>query len=183
LKTEVRPALKKLQEEHCPIELTTISIVDASLKKISFDAEPLSSAPKKISAWIKNFALEFEWIESFRINPEIPRDFPIANYTMDGVLDQYDAECGHHHRFLIQTCFDNRQAIGTNLLKFEMAKKQFCRTERHKVLPIIVCADSDVLKIYKWDNSVASSSEYELALRSAYKDILDVTPVLIILCK
>lgn len=183
MKIEVRPTLDALEKSLCKIEVTTIRTVHESLKKVSFEISPDATAPKIVSGWIKNFAHEYGWIESFRINPEIPKDLPITNYLMDGILDHYEAECGHHHRFLIQTCFDNRQAIGTNLLKFEMAQLKFCKTPKHKVLPIILCAEPDVLKMLKWDGSVASSSEYELALLSGYKGILAVSPILIILRK
>ena len=179
----MKPTLNELGSSRCAIETATIGTIIESLKQVSFVIGTNSTAPKIISSWIKNFAHEFGWIESFRINPDIPKDLPITNYLMDGILDQYEAECGHHHRFLIQTCFDNRQAIGTNLLKFEMAKLKFCKTTQHKILPIIICAEPQVLKMLKWDGSVASSSEYELALLAGYNGILDSNPMLIILRK
>lgn len=181
MKIEVRPAIDELRDSLCRIEISTISIITESLKRLSFELGSTSTAPKIIANWVKNFSHEYGWIESFRINPDIPKDLPTANYLMDAILDQYDADCGHHHRFLVQTCFDNRQALGTNLLKFEIAQFKFCKTPKHKTLSIIICGEPKTLKNLKWDGSVASSSEYELALSSGYCGVLEVNPLLIVL--
>ena len=91
MKIEVRPTLDALENNLCKIEVATIRTIHESLKMVSFEISPDATAPKIVSGWIKNFAREYGWIESFRINPEIPKDLPITNYLMDGILDHYEA--------------------------------------------------------------------------------------------
>ena len=93
-------------------------------------------------------------------------------------MDQITNPCGHKHRFFSEFCFDNRQAIGTNLLKFQVAAAN-SRFHGYSPLGFLICADGFSIKNYGWDGGVASYQEYDHAIRIPYKNILNEPPILI----
>lgn len=120
------------------------------------------------------------WESGYLIDNQISIEYPTANYTLDLSLDSSAEICGHKHRYVLEFCFDNRQAIGTNLLKYEVACANTI-TQGWEPLPFLVCATSQVIKQFGWDGGVASYQEYDHAIRIPYKGILKNPPVLIAL--
>ena len=47
-----------------------------------------------------------------------------VNYKLDAIKD-LETNSDTVLRLLFESCFDNRQAIGTNFLKFEIAQKNY----------------------------------------------------------
>lgn len=128
------------------------------------------------------FFLSRGWNQKFVFDGSIPNSINRANYTFDGIKDEPESTgCLHRHRTFVEICFDNRQAIGTNLLKFQAALTKYEDKEFSRGLPILVCADRRSLREFGWDNSAASSEEYEFAMRNPYKDILTRPPVLLVI--
>jgi hypothetical protein len=112
----------------------------------------------------------------------VPSSINSANYRIDAVLDsEVTLECNHRHRIYLEICFDNRQAIGTNLLKFHAASEIFNIEPNRKSLAILVCADNRTLKKHNWDSSAASSEEYEFAIRTPYSTVITEMPLLLTL--
>jgi hypothetical protein len=118
------------------------------------------------------------WRPQFKISKEVSEMYPLANYVMDAMQDFTSPECTHTHRFFVEFCFDNRQAIGSNILKFEVASRAALEFDCQPV-PVLVCADAEALKYFGWDGSIAGASEYEYALRVLYRDIVKYPPIIL----
>jgi hypothetical protein len=121
------------------------------------------------------------WILNFTYDSNTISGSPSANYHLNAIKDLPDDKCGHRHRLLLELCFDNRQAIGTNLLKFETAKRIFEKNPDCQTNSIILCGSQEALTNLKWDGGVASFSEYENALLTVYKDIFTFSPCYLII--
>jgi hypothetical protein len=86
--------------------------------------------------------------------------------------------CNSSHQVNIVICLNNREAIGTNFLKLEIAALSNLRTSKiddftdENILGILISLDSDLLSAGGWDNSYADSSEYSAAFRKYYKNLI-----------
>lgn len=67
--------------------------------------------------------------------------------------------------------FDNRQAIGTNLLKFEVGHQAFIGNNKD-VVSVGICISEEAKIQYGWDSSVATFDEYSGALTMQYSNVL-----------
>ena len=110
----------------------------------------------------------FEWIPRTR-DGQAP--FLIdAKYTCGG-------ECASIHILNFVICLNNREAIGTNFLKLEVAALSEIRKFQERevldsnLLGVLITLDSDVLALGKWDPSYADSSEYSAGIRKFYKSL------------
>lgn len=111
----------------------------------------------------------FEWIPRTRDGQ--------APFSIDG---RYvcNGECNSMHILNIVICLNNREAIGTNFLKLEVAAlseiRRFQETEvvDSNILGVLISLDRDVLTWGKWDPSYADSSEYSGGMRKFYKSLL-----------
>jgi hypothetical protein len=79
----------------------------------------------------------------------------------------------------MELAFDNRQAIGTNLLKLEVAATA-AQNSAQIGFGILVCPGDNILKVRGWDGAVGTSSEYESAIRDGYQDILSSNRALLV---
>ena len=117
------------------------------------------------------------WNRDVLVAPSITRVGPKRNYLLDGVHLLAKPSCPGAHRLAIEVCFDNRQAVGTNLLKFELAshfdQRGSVARNRRLFLGLIIAGDREFLNTLGWDPAVASADEYEIALRSAYGEVLE----------
>jgi hypothetical protein len=111
----------------------------------------------------------FEWIPRTRDGQ--------APFSIDGKY-VCNGECGSIHILNVVICLNNREAIGTNFLKLEVAAlseiRKFQKTEvlDSNVLGVLISLDRDVLTLGKWDPSYADSSEYSGGMRKFYKSLL-----------
>lgn len=111
----------------------------------------------------------FEWIPRTRDGQ--------APFSIDGKYT-CDGECSSFHILNIVVCLNNREAIGTNFLKLEVAALSDIRSYHQKevldanILGALVSLDRDVLAHGKWDPSYADSSEYSGGMRKFYKSLL-----------
>lgn len=119
----------------------------------------------------------FNFRKKVLVHPGIGPGSPQANYTVDYLRTYRDAPCGHIHQVTIELCFDNRQAIGTNLLKAQMANKLLPTLNGNSSISVLVVADSEI-KARAYDSSVGDEEEYESALLSAYAAELS-TPIIL----
>lgn len=87
-------------------------------------------------------------------------------------------KCGSFHIVNIVVCLNNRETIGSNFLKIEVAalaeirKYQDVEILDSNVLGILITLDRDVLSTGHWDPAYADSSEYAAALRKFYKPFI-----------
>jgi hypothetical protein len=168
---EVHPTRDLDLTELCPFESGLFQDIGRAVDQLQIKPGKKSSAAQ-LGEWFANLVQKSGWLANFRFNADIPLVRAYSNYLMDAVVDGYESTCGHHHRVSIQSCFDNREAIGTNLLKFEIASKKYSKNDEYRALGILICASRETKKRLKLDNSVGTLEEYEVAIRTAYKNIL-----------
>lgn len=165
-------------EDLCPSQSLLIEKLTSALHKVELPRNSKAGTTGVLRAQLHDFVEESGWSEGHKIDNQISLEFPTANYTLDLVQDEVSSTCGHQHRYFIEFCFDNRQAIGTNLLKFEVASQNTEMLNR-RPLPILVCATAQAIKEFGWDSGVASYQEYDHAIRGPYKEILKHPPAVI----
>lgn len=89
-----------------------------------------------------------------------------------------DFSCGESHIANIVICLNNREAIGTNFLKLEIASTREIRTSSvegfsdNNVLGVLITFDQELLSLGGWDQSYAFSSEYASAYKMNYRQVL-----------
>jgi hypothetical protein len=100
-----------------------------------------------------------------------------AIFKLDGT-STCSGSCGSFHQTNIVVCLNNREIIGTNFLKLEVAAIEAIRNHPkfaiydENVLGVLVTLDENLLRTGNWDRSYASSDEYTFAFRHAYKGVL-----------
>jgi hypothetical protein len=167
-------------ETSCKIVRDMINALRANLEAAIIETSTIDSASKQLKDYMFNQLISDGWRPQFKISKNVSEVYPLANYLMDAIRDFSSDECQHVHRFFVEFCFDNRQAIGSNLLKFEVASR-IAFESGIKPVPILVCAETDALKHFGWDGSIAGASEYEYALRSIYRSLIDFPPIILAL--
>lgn len=181
MRVEVRQGPNSEIFEACPIESAVSNNIESILSQIEFHKYQNIPASRQIREAFEGFFNKNGWILDFPLVPSLQTDLPKTNYYVDAVFDAVTYDCTHSHRFVLEFCFDNRQAVGTNLLKFELATRNFSMSSNRAVTTMSICADRNTLKNLGWDGSIASSEEYELALRSTYNQILTSKILLFVL--
>lgn len=101
--------------------------------------------------------------------PNVPVTGHDANYRVDFLKTFRNESCSHKHQISIELCFDNRQVIGTNLLKAHLANQL---GEEGKNIAILIVAE-EKLRNQAYDGSIGTESEYETALLAAYSSVID----------
>jgi len=146
-----------------------------SLRKLLESIDGFSRGSKTASQVIKE-ALDpvFQtagWDRKHLVSRKFPvQEVPAANYYIDW---QKKFPCRHEdmsHVLSFEYCFDNRQAIGTNLLKLATAEKQVGAQYNH--MGIILTGTKQALKVLGWDGGVATSEEYWNAVEHGYRQSL-----------
>lgn len=99
-----------------------------------------------------------------------------AIYRLDGKLT-CDRKCGSFHKINIVLCLNNREIIGTNFLKLEVAAQEDIRYSSssiydRNILGVLLSLNEGLLKEGAWDGSYATSSEYTFAYKHAYRHII-----------
>ena len=90
-----------------------------------------------------------------------------------------NGECKSIHVINIVMCLNNREAIGTNFLKLEVAalaeirKFQEVEVLDSNLLGVLITFDRDVLALGNWDPAYADSSEYSAGMRKFYKTLFN----------
>jgi metal-responsive CopG/Arc/MetJ family transcriptional regulator len=100
-----------------------------------------------------------------------------AIFKLDGI-SVCNELCGSYHQANIVICLNNREIIGTNFLKLEVAAIEAIRNHPKfaiydkNILGVLVTLDENLLRTGNWDRSYASSDEYKFAFKHAYKGVL-----------
>ncbi len=100
-----------------------------------------------------------------------------AIYRLDG-KSTCKGECQSFHKVNLVLCLNNRESIGTNFLKLEIAAQEDIRNNKkieifdRNVLGVLVSFNESLLKEGAWDASYASADEYTFAFKHAYRSII-----------
>jgi hypothetical protein len=121
------------------------------------------------------------WVRQLLGIDAIPGHLHNQNYVVDFSCDNNIQSCAERHRLLLEICFDNRQAVGTNIFKLETSARNFRDKTRGIAIGVIICADRKSLKSGGWDAGVADEEEYQVALSTAYKEYLSSSISLMVL--
>ena len=168
----------RIKENLCETQLETIQVLIRLLEKVDLPQNSKEGTTSILRSQIDEDLALSGWQDGHLIDHQVSLEYPTANYTMDLSLDGLTNGCNHKHRYSLEFCFDNRQAVGTNLLKFEVASRNAI-TQNWNPLPILVCATAGAVKQFGWDGGVASYQEYDHAIRIPYKSVLENPPVLL----
>jgi len=181
MEIEVRTTRGKPITDMCPVELVFIDKLTEILKQVTLTKNSSEPLTKQIKSATEILFSSPNGRIGFKFDGTIPDEYTITNYLIDGVADLDSNSCSHKHRFLVEFCFDNRQAIGTNLLKFELASSIYEEKINQKAMCFLICADKSSIKKLGWDGGVGSSEEYENALRGPYSKLFHSAPVLVVI--
>jgi hypothetical protein len=118
---------------------------------------------------------DFGWETDFLVTQQASRDYPDANFKMNYLWVSHGCPCGERHKVFVHRCFDNRQAIGTNLLRFVLAHQAGLRGTPDSSAYVAIVADEKA-KRAAWDGSVGSYEEYFFSLNGGYK-VLPMPPL------
>lgn len=147
--------------------------LEALIRELPQIRKGARTATDELKAHLDPWFISNNWTRKFPIDHAFPRaDLPSSNYDLDWLLA---FECSHHnerHAIALEYAFDNRQAIGTNLLKLETAANRFAKDENRLHLGVVLTATKTALKNGGWDNGIASSEEYENAVLHCYDQVL-----------
>lgn len=165
-----RPAL---DERHVCFEsvLENIKSEFSSLKAISPTFGKSKTIRQKMNAIVSDE--NSGWHKKVSVNPLIQGKEKKSNYFVEYIFDFQCLSCSSKHRLFAELCFDNREAIPANLLKIDMGVKNFKAKSEGKALGLLVCLGNSARVAGKWDNSVATAEEYELAIDTGYRDYLE----------
>lgn len=141
------------------------------------DKDNRGSASQKVKDSLAPILQRQGWNQRFPINSDVSYD-DYASFFLDFFMDLPPENCSHEHRFLFQFMFDNRQAIGTNLLKFELAAKNSNRNGR-LTTSIGLCVEKSKIRMLGWDGSAASAQEYVSALTGPYGGAFSYPPLIL----
>ena len=116
-------------------------------------------------------AQEEGWEVDFRVSNAVSKDFPEANFKINYLWVSQNCPCGARHKVFAHRCFDNRQAIGTNLLRFMVASLSPTKSKNDDYTFAAIVADEKAKRL-AWDNSIGSYEEYFFAINGGYKSIM-----------
>jgi hypothetical protein len=100
-----------------------------------------------------------------------------ALFELD-LQSECDKSCGHFHRVNAVLCLNNREAVGSNFLKLELAAQELIRYNNgqaltdENVLGVLVSLNKKVLTLGGWDPAYANSTDYTFAFSFAYSSML-----------
>lgn len=122
-----------------------------------------------------------DFLKSWNSDLLIQKGFPARKFPSSHVHVDFQNEISAEHsaekiQLTVEIFGDNRQAIAANLLKLELAGRNF--EQLGKSLGIGITLSKD-LKKKGWDGATASSEEYEFALFHTYSRFLRVPLMLI----
>ena len=147
------------------LELIDLNQLDAGTKTTEYIRQNLDKCLKS-------------WATKALFTSVLPPNRATSNYKIDYQSRNRDAS-NAKNLVSLELVFDNRQAIGTNLLKLESSARQFVFDTGGTSLSLIVVPSQDLKNLGYWDKSVAIGPEYSWAIRKAYNFLLTSPLVLI----
>jgi len=158
-------------EDLAPCLMKFWETLQESISNIDFDAA-IKSRSTSMKSEIKNATSSIKkltWISRTRDGQAV--------FQLDAKYE-CDSTCGESHVVNIVVCLNNREAIGTNFLKLEIASIRELRASNvegfsdNHVLGLLITFDQNLLSLGGWDQSYAFSSEYASAYKMNYRPVL-----------
>jgi hypothetical protein len=140
---------------------------------------PESSSTSQIRSWADEILQVETWSRRALVTDDFPSGVSPANYEVDYQKRFACDSCHQPHQISIELGFDNRQAVGTNLLKIDLASQSFHKKYGSASIGIIVVTNTIGRQRGRWDGAVAIDYDYSWARRKAYASYLD-TPILLL---
>jgi len=118
----------------------------------------------------------FTWEKSSVFHDPSLLDVP-AIYRLDGKIT-CDKSCGSFHKVNLVLCLNNRESIGTNFLKLEVAAQEDIRHHKQveifdqNLLGVLISFNEGLLRVGGWDSSYGSADEYTFAYKHAFRGII-----------
>ena len=158
----------------CQTELRALDDLSHAVSEIGdWDSQSSGSFAKFFRDKFR-LLLSEAWIRDFMLIP-LPRNRSSAvNFIADAVLALKDCECGFEHQIRVEISFDNRQIIGTNVLKMLVSGDLIGDDNACKNLGVLICASKEAKKTFGLDPAVGSSDEYLLAIENGYASIISM---------
>lgn len=151
----------------CSKPMDAVQELLVSLESIDMKAGAGSVQAKRL---LTPAALEHGWERDFYITNSVSKDYPDANFKVNYLWVLNGCKCSKRHKVFLHRCFDNRQAIGTNLLRFMVADQASSKSNSDEYAFIALVADDKAKKV-AWDGAVGSYEEYLFAVNGGYKSI------------
>lgn len=143
-----------------------------------------SDGPSKAIKQALDSVLEVKgWEKKFLFSREAHSSLPSANYTVNYLFVEQKCDCGFRHKVFFHVCFDNRQAIGTHLLRFKLALVTDAKQKIDKPVAVAIVLDANSKAAYGWDNAAATFEEFAHALELEYAEIFSLPLHFLILRK
>jgi hypothetical protein len=118
-----------------------------------------------------------DWNRDLLIQKDFPsRRFPSSHVQVDFQKEILLGDSKRKVQLTLEVFGDNRQALASNLLKLELAGRNFSKFGES--IGIGVCVDKRLKKI-AWDGSTATSDEYEFGLLHTYSRFIE-TPIVLL---
>ena len=152
------------------VEKTLIQIKESEFSR------PGPSTKKIVDCLEPTFAND-NWIMNSLVKPQYSQFKTKTNFIIDWKNAERLDGCKKSHNLHLEICFDNRQAIGTNLLKMEIASRELDNGSASSV-GVIIAAERDFLRKFGWDNAIGSSQEYIDSYNHGYGGVIE-TPIVV----
>lgn len=159
-------------------EATVVKIIDSiaqELRGLDNSFDKTSNGSSVLKALTGLFLAD--WNRDLLIQQDFPsRRLPSSHVQVDFQTELQLNTSGSKVQLTLEVFGDNRQALASNLLKLELAGRNF-----HKFgdsVGIGVCVDKRLKKV-AWDGSTATSDEYEFGLMHTYSRFIE-TPIVLI---
>jgi hypothetical protein len=153
-------------------------LVRKSLEKVNLNhVDPSTKATEYIrQSLVKPLK---PWSTKVLATSVLPPNRASSNYRIDYQVRSTEAGTDSKKLISLELVFDNRQAVGTNLLKLESSARQFVSDTKGICMSLIVAPSQNLKDLGFWDNSVATGPEYSWAIRKAYSFLISHPLVLI----
>ena len=118
----------------------------------------------------------FAWEKSTVFHDPSMLDVP-AIYRLDGKIT-CNGKCSTFHKINLVLCLNNRESIGTNFLKLEVAAQEDIRNHKplvifdRNLLGVLISFNEGLLRVGGWDSSYGSADEYTFAYKHAYRGVI-----------
>jgi hypothetical protein len=157
--------------------LETISSTFNSCELDKFDER--KSGTQQIRDVVEPRFAADEWSTKVLVTQDFPGGVLQANYEVDFQLQFFAEGCSLRHQVSLELAFDNRQAIGANLLKMDLANTYFVESTGGLSISVIVVATASGRDLGHWDGAVGIDLDYSWALRNAYSRYFK-TPIVLL---
>lgn len=156
----------------CEVISQEIDFIRATLSRVDFDSS--NTGPSQaVKAALGALDSREGWEKKFLIARDAHSALSTANYSVNYLFVQNQCTCKKKHKVFFHVCFDNRQAIGTNLLRMKIGLDS-ARSDQDDYYSVALVMDVRSKKRFGWDNAAGTFQEYAHALEIQYSNIFEL---------